>query len=384
MGFPGQLAVFRASGTGVQLMTIRGVLKLTALCVVAAVSSGCSLLPESVSSLPDRYLGEQLRISADFENVAGLYAGNEVAVLGVPVGRVDTVTARGSYVEVTMSIDKDVEVPADAIAALVSPQLITNRHVELAPAYTGGPTLADGAHIPLARTRTPVELDRILENFDQLGAALKGDNENGPMASRVLFPLLDGNGDRLRETLDALSAAFEVTLANKDQIANTIVKLNEITQMIASNDQTVRDFSGRLTELVRLMGEQSPGLHAVLTQLNDFVNNTSTVVGQNRDQLAGALTRFVAITEQMRANSRQLTEIVDVTPLFFENITNAMSREHHAVRLHGLLDKAVLDGEALALFCERIQLRLDGCRTGKIQDMGPDFGLTAALLGIAK
>ncbi|WP_253782696.1 MCE family protein [Nocardia amikacinitolerans] len=365
-------------------MTIRGVLKLTALCVVAAVSSGCSLLPESVSSLPDRYLGEQLRISADFENVAGLYAGNEVAVLGVPVGRVDTVTARGSYVEVTMSIDKDVEVPADAIAALVSPQLITNRHVELAPAYTGGPTLADGAHIPLARTRTPVELDRILENFDQLGAALKGDNENGPMASRVLFPLLDGNGDRLRETLDALSAAFEVTLANKDQIANTIVKLNEITQMIASNDQTVRDFSGRLTELVRLMGEQSPGLHAVLTQLNDFVNNTSTVVGQNRDQLAGALTRFVAITEQMRANSRQLTEIVDVTPLFFENITNAMSREHHAVRLHGLLDKAVLDGEALALFCERIQLRLDGCRTGKIQDMGPDFGLTAALLGIAK
>ncbi|MCP2290521.1 virulence factor Mce family protein [Nocardia amikacinitolerans] len=384
MGFPGQLAVFRASGTGVQLMTIRGVLKLAALCVAAAVSSGCSLLPESVSSLPGRYLGEQLRISADFENVAGLYAGNEVAVLGVPVGRVDTVTARGSYVEVTMSIDKDVEVPADAIAALVSPQLITNRHVELAPAYTGGPTLADGAHIPLARTRTPVELDRILENFDQLGAALKGDNENGPMASRVLFPLLDGNGDRLRETLDSLSAAFEVTLANKDQIANTIVKLNEITQVIASNDQTVRDFSGRLTELVRLMGEQSPGLHAVLTQLNDFVNNTATVVGQNRDQLAGALTRFVAITEQMRANSRQLTEIVDVTPLFFENITNAMSREHQAVRLHGLLDKAVLDGEALALFCERIQLRLDGCRTGKIQDMGPDFGLTAALLGIAK
>ncbi|MEV0032986.1 MCE family protein [Nocardia sp. NPDC050793] len=366
-------------------MTIRGVSKLVAVCLAAAVGTGCSLLPESVSSLPDQYLGEHLRISADFENVAGLYAGNEVAILGVPVGRVDTVTARGSYVEVTMSIDKDVQVPADAIAALVSPQLITNRHVELAPAYTGdGPTLADGAHIPLARTRTPVELDRILENFDQLGAALKGDSENGPMASRVLFPLLEGNGDRLRETLDALSSAFEVTFANGDQIANTIVKLNEITQVIASNDQTVRDFSGRLTELVQLMGEQSPGLHAVLTQLDDFVNNTSTVVGQNQDQLAGALTRFVAITEQMRANARQLTEIVDVTPLFFQNISNSMSREHRAVRLHGLLDKIVLDGEALALFCERIQLRLDGCRTGKIQDMGPDFGLTAALLGIAE
>ncbi|VFA92754.1 virulence factor Mce family protein [Nocardia farcinica] len=359
--------------------------KLATLCLTAAVASGCSLLPDSIAGLPEEYLGEKLRISADFENVAGLYAGNEVAVLGVPVGRVDTVTPKGSYVQVTMSLDKDVQVPADAMAALVSPQLITNRHVELAPAYTGdGPTLADGDHIPLARTRVPVELDRILENFDQLGAALKGDNQEGPMASRVLFPLLDGNGDRLRETLDELAGAFEVTFANKDQISNTIIKLNEITQVIAANDQTVRDFSGRLTELVQLMGEQAPGLHAVLTQLNDFVANTSAVVGQNQDQLAGALTRFVAITEQMRANARQLTEIVDVTPLFFENLANATSFEHRAIRLHGLLDKAVLDGEALSLFCERVQMRLDGCRTGRIMDMGPDFGLTAALLGLTK
>ncbi|WP_062984034.1 MCE family protein [Nocardia anaemiae] len=366
-------------------MKTRTLLKSAVLGLAVMVATGCSLLPDSLTALPDQYLGEHLQISADFENVAGLYAGNDVAVLGVPVGRVDTVTPKGSYVEVTMSIDKGVRIPADAMAALVSPQLITNRHVELAPAYEGsGPVLTDGQHIPLARTRTPVELDRILETFDQLGAALKGDSETGPMASRVLFPLLNGNGDKLRETLDDLSSAFEVTLANGDQISNTIVELNEITEIIAQNDQTVRDFSGRLTELVQLMGEQAPGLQAVITQLNDFVTNTSTVVGRNREQLLGALTRFTTLTAQMRANARGLTEITDVAPLFFENFTNAVSRENRSLRLHGLLDKAVLDGEALSLFCERIQLRLDGCRTGKIQDFGPDFGLTAALLGITK
>ncbi|MFI9510511.1 MCE family protein [Nocardia sp. NPDC052566] len=359
--------------------------KLGVLCTAAVLAAGCALVPDSLTALPRQYLGEHLRISADFENVAGLYAGNEVDILGVPVGRVDTVTAKGSYVQVTMSIDKGVKVPADVVAALVSPQLITNRHVELAPAYTGdGPVLTDGAHIPLEHTRTPVELDRILENFDQLGRALRGDNQTGPMASRVLFPLLDGNGDKLRATLDALSSAFEVSLANGDQISRTIVKLNEITQIIADNDQTVRDFSGRLTELVRLMGEQAPGLQAVLTQLNDFVANTATVVGENRDQLLGALTRFTTLTAQMRANARGLTEITDVGPLFFQNLSNAVSREQRAVRLHGLLDKSVLDGEALSLFCERVQMRVDGCRTGKIADFGPDFGLTAALLGLTK
>ncbi|MEV0359958.1 MCE family protein [Nocardia sp. NPDC050697] len=359
--------------------------RFAALAVAALTAAGCSLLPDTVSRLPGQYLGERIKVSADFESVAGLYAGNEVAVLGVPVGQVDTVTPRGSYVEVTMSLDAGVQVPADAMAALISPQLITNRHVELAPAYSGdGPTLADGDHIPMARTRVPVELDRILENFDQLGAALKGDSEDGPLASRVLFPLLEGNGDRLADTLEQLSSAFEVTLANKDQIATTIAKLQEITQVIADNDSTVRDFSGRLTELVALLGEQAPGLQAVLTQLNDFVTNTATVVGDNRDQLAGAITRFVEIAAQMRANARGLTEIVDVTPLTFQNISNTVSREHRALRLHGLLDKAALDSEQLSLFCERIQMRLDGCRTGKLQDMGPDFGLTAALLGLTK
>ncbi|MBF6247909.1 MCE family protein, partial [Nocardia elegans] len=71
--------------------------KLATLCLTAAVASGCSLLPDSIAGLPEEYLGEKLRISADFENVAGLYAGNEVAVLGVAVGRVDTVTPKGSY-----------------------------------------------------------------------------------------------------------------------------------------------------------------------------------------------------------------------------------------------------------------------------------------------
>lgn len=355
-----------------------------ALCFALVTLSGCSMLPESVSALPREYLAERIRFTADFENVAGVYEGNDVSVLGLAVGRIDKIEAKGSYVEVTMSIDKNVKVPADAIAATVSPQLITNRHVELTPAYSGGPTLANGDHIPLERTRTPVELDRILANFDQLGASLGGDNVNGPMASRVAFPLLDGNGDKLKQTLDQLSAAFKVTIANKDQISNTIVKLNDITSIVADNDATVREFSGRLTDLMALMGEQGPGLQAVLQQLNDFVNNTSSVIAEHRDQFGGAMTRLTAITDQMRQNSRSLTELVDVAPLLFQNLDNAVSREHRAVRLHALADKSVLDGEMLSTFCERVGMRVDGCRTGKPEDFGPDLGLTAALLGLTE
>ncbi|MEU0538355.1 MCE family protein [Nocardia sp. NPDC005978] len=357
---------------------------LTLLSAIAILSTGCTL-PQAFTSLPGRFLGDRIRISADFENTAGLYAGNEVAILGLPVGTIDAITPRGPYVEVRMSLDRGVEVPADALAALVSPQLITNRHVELTPAYTGdGPLLADGAHIPVERTRTPVDLDRILRNFEQLGQSLRGSPTDGPMASRTLFPMLDGNGDKIRRTLDSLSAALEVTLANKDQISTTIVKLNEITQIVADNDRTVRDFSASLTELMTLLRDQAPGLQAVLSQLDEFITNTSTVVAENREPLIAALNRLTSVTGQMRENASGLTELVDIAPLFFQNFAAATSTEQGALRLHLLTDKSLLDGEALALFCERVQLRSDGCRTGRTMDFGPDFGLTAALLGLTR
>lgn len=357
---------------------MRRAIRAAVLVALTAAGAGCSSIPMSLR--PDT-----MQISADFDSAAGLFVGNEVSVLGVPVGRVDAIEQRGAFVEVRMTIEESTELPADAMAALVSPQLITNRHVELTPAYTGeGLKLTDGTHIPLARTRTPVELDRILRNFEQLGASLKGDNTDGPMASRVLFPMLDGNGDRIRETLDALAGAFEVTLANRDQISSTIVELNELTAVVAGNDQTVRDFSARLTELVTLLAEQAPGLAAVLAQVNDFIANTSTVLTENRVPLTDAVNRLVGITAQMRDNARGLTEIVDVAPLLFENLSRSVSTEHQAMRLHLLTDKSLLDNEILSTLCERLALRADGCRTGKLMDFGPDFGLTAALLGLTE
>ena len=48
--------------------------------------------------------------------------------------------------EVTMYIDSKYKVPADAFAQIVPISLISDRYVQLAPAYTGtGPTLNDGA-----------------------------------------------------------------------------------------------------------------------------------------------------------------------------------------------------------------------------------------------
>ncbi|MFR9753691.1 MCE family protein [Nocardia sp. 004] len=360
----------------------RTVAKTLMIGAVALVTGSCSLLPSSV----DNALGNTMRITADFENIAGVYEGNPVTVLGLAVGTVDKVVPRGTLVEVHMSIDNDVKIPKEAMAAIVSPSIVTDRHIELTPVYTSGDTMSEGAHIPKANTRTPVELDRMIETIDQFAAALKPEPDTegiGPLSGRVLYPMLDGNGAQIRDTLAALSSALKVGIDNKDAISSIIIKLNELTTMLAENDQSVRDFSNQMTQLSDVLAEQSPGLQATLDQLSVFLTNTSTTLSQYQDQLSGTMTGLTAVTQQLRDNAYGITEVVDLAPMVMQNINGIVNREGGYVRLHAMIGTA-LSGEIVSLFCERVQMRADGCRTGNMQDFGPDYGLTAALLGLTK
>src|SRR6516165_8651608 len=78
------------------------------------------------------------QITAYFRTTIGVYPGSSVRVLGVPIGKVDAVQPEGTQVKVTMTIDSGVPVPAGARAVVVSASVVSDRYVQLTPAYTGG------------------------------------------------------------------------------------------------------------------------------------------------------------------------------------------------------------------------------------------------------
>ncbi|WP_405134148.1 MlaD family protein [Nocardia sp. NBC_01388] len=364
-------------------MTIAARITKVAMIGAAALAVGsCSIVPLGVKDA----VGQTQHFTADFENIAGMFEGNPITVLGLDVGKVDKIVPKGQYVEVHMTVDGGVKIPKNAIAALISPSIVTDRHIELTPRYTGGDVLKDGSHLTIQQTRTPVELDTMIKTIDTFAAALKptpGQDGIGPLSGRVLYPMLNGNGEKMRDTLNALSGALKVGVDNKDAVSTIIIKLNELTTMLADNDQSVRDFSSNITQMTGLLADQAPGLQATLDQLNSFLANTSGAFSQYSDQLNGTLTGLTNVTNQLRANATGLVEVVDVAPLLMQNLDRAVNRQGQFVRLHGIIGTA-LSGEIISTFCERIQMRSDGCRTGKMEDFGPDFGLTAAMLGLTK
>lgn len=144
------------------------------------------------------FLGaDQRRVVAYFDDAVGLYEGGEVRVLGVKVGSVDAVTPQPERVRVEMSVRRELKIPANAGAAVISPSVVSGRFVQLTPVYEGGPTLESGAVIPKGRTVTPVEIDEVYNSLNELSEALgpKGANSDGELSE-----LLDTGARNLEAT----------------------------------------------------------------------------------------------------------------------------------------------------------------------------------------
>ena len=81
---------------------------------------------------------DQVTVTAHLSSAVGLYPGSDVRILGVKVGKVLSVTPDGTSDTVRLEYDGKYRVPADAEAAVVSPSLVSDRYLQLLPAYTGG------------------------------------------------------------------------------------------------------------------------------------------------------------------------------------------------------------------------------------------------------
>ena len=112
--------------------------------------------------------------------------------------------------------------PADAKAVILSPSLVTARAIQLTPAYTGGPVMADDAVIPRERTAVPVEWDDFREQLEKLTDALQP-TEPGGVSTLGAFvntaaDNLRGQGANIRDTVIKLSQAFSALGDHSDDI----------------------------------------------------------------------------------------------------------------------------------------------------------------------
>jgi phospholipid/cholesterol/gamma-HCH transport system substrate-binding protein len=69
---------------------------------------------------------------ANFDNVSGLKAGDQVQLAGVPIGKVQLVSLRENRARVGMRINTGVEIDTDAMAAIKTSGIIGDKYISIA------------------------------------------------------------------------------------------------------------------------------------------------------------------------------------------------------------------------------------------------------------
>ncbi len=272
---------------------------------------------------------------AYFDNTNGLYTGDEVRILGVAVGTVDKIEPQPDAAKVTISVDSQYPVPADVRAAILSPSLVTARAIQLVPAYSAGPKLADGATIPKDRTAVPVEWDDFRSQLEKLTESLQPTTPGGPNALGEFINTTAANlrdeGDTARTTVIKLSQAMSALGDHSTDIFSTVRNLQLLVSALSSSSDLLAAFNKNLADVSTVLSNTPNEVADATTGLDSAVTDLRSFVAENRDGLGVTFDHLNAITGALNDSRVDVKQILHITPTVFQNFTNIYQPAQSAI-----------------------------------------------------
>lgn len=249
-------------------------------------------------------------VTADVEQAPNLFEGGRVAVRGIEVGEITSVVPEGTGVRVTMEIDADVPVPADARLSIVPITVIADRYVQLDPPYDGGPTLGDGDHIAVDRTTIPAELDDVLTQLEGLLSALEPEpgEKNGPLARLVrnLDLALAGRSESLQHALKGSATGLETLASSEQDVRRLIANLDALFLVLARRSSEIGLVNERFRTVAESLADDQRALEGTIENLAFLSREGASLVEESGDELGVAFGRFREIVDAVLRHQGQL------------------------------------------------------------------------------
>jgi phospholipid/cholesterol/gamma-HCH transport system substrate-binding protein len=266
-------------------------------------------------------------ITAFFTTATAIYPGDDVRIAGIKVGTIADIRPEGARARMTLHIDRHVPVPTDAKAIIVAQNLVAARYVQLTPSYRStGPTMPDGAVIPADRTAVPVEWDEVKNQLNRLAIDLGPDGQaSTPSFARFIdsaADALDGNGDKLRQTLAQLSGVGRILANGSGNIVDIIKNLQTFVTALRDSNIQIMQFQNRFATLTSVLDESKSDLDAALKNLSVAVGEVQRFIAETRDQTSEQITRLADVTQNLAEHRMDVENILHVAPNALANFYN--------------------------------------------------------------
>jgi phospholipid/cholesterol/gamma-HCH transport system substrate-binding protein len=296
------------------------------LTAIAAVVLAALIVAGTALIVRDVFFGQKT-ITAYFTTATAIYPGDQVRVSGVKVGTIKSIQPAGTQAKMILKVDHGVPIPADAKAVIVTQNLVAARYVQLTPAYrTSGPVMADGAVIPVERTAVPIEWDEVKTQLMRLATDL-GPNSKVSTPSIARFVdsaanALQGNGDKLRQTLAQLSGVGRILANGSGNIVDIIKNLQTFVTALRDSNVQIVQFNDRLATLTSVVNDSRSDLDAALTDLSTAVGEVQRFIAETRDQTSEQIARLGDAIQPIVDQHMALENILHGAPNALSNFFN--------------------------------------------------------------
>jgi phospholipid/cholesterol/gamma-HCH transport system substrate-binding protein len=230
-------------------------------------------------------------ITAEFATASGLYVGNQVRILGMPVGSVTSITPGPSYVRVVMQVPSSTAIPANAQALIMAPQVVNDRYIQLNPAYNGGPKMQSGT---------------VISDFiDSTAHAF------GP------------NGAALHSTLDSLGTALGALSSQGPQLTDLFDNLGNLSKVASEYTGTYQSFANNLAAVSTDLSSDDSDLGSALANLQQALGQLAEFIRTNGSALGSSVSNLEAFAGAVASKQQQLAQVFGNLPTALNNITAA-------------------------------------------------------------
>src|SRR5829696_1764565 len=274
-------------------------------------------------------------VVAYFENSNGIYVGDDVRILGVPVGRITSIEPQPERVKISFWYDDKYDVPADAKAAILSPTLVTARAIQLTPVYTTGPVMKDDAVIPRERTAVPVEWDEVRQQLQKLADTLQPTEPGAvsPLGSVINTTAdnLRGEGANIRDTVIKLSQAFSALGDHSTDIFSTVKNLAILVSALQDSTDLMRQLNQNLASVTGLLADNPDEVADAVRDLDAVVPEVQTFVAENREALGTTSDKLAGVTQALTDSLADVKQFLHVAPNTLQNYVNIWQPAQGAV-----------------------------------------------------
>jgi phospholipid/cholesterol/gamma-HCH transport system substrate-binding protein len=297
-----------------------------AVALVVVLIAAIALVLRSVEAV------SRTQFTAYFDNSNGIFPGDEVYVLGVPVGEIETIEPQPQRAKITFWVDDAYKVPADVKAVILSPQLVTHRALQLTPAYTGGPALGDNGVIPQDRTAVPVEWDDFRVQLEKLSDSLQPTTPGGesPLGAFINTTAdnLRGQGANIRDAVIGLSQAFSALGDHSGDLFSTFKNLAILVSALHDSSDLMRQLNQNLAAVSALFANDKDEVGLMFRDLDIVHGEVAGFVADNREALGTASDKLTGVSQALVDSLDDIKQTLHVAPTAFQNLMNIYEPAH--------------------------------------------------------